>query len=313
LYTFAVMRSILTIQSMLFVLALFSCGDKQKVDSSPKTQKESTPTGLPSLPQNMKFCGQDLLLKDEDIRERLDREVLTNAYFQSATVQILKRAERFFPEIEKILKENGIPDDFKYLAVIESSLQQAVSPAGAVGFWQFMPETAAEYNLIINDEVDERMNITKSTQAACEYLKKAYAEFNDWLLAAASYNRGMGGVLSDLRWQGATHYFDTHMNPETARYVYRILAMKLIMENPEAYGFFIEKEALYKPFQTKVVTPEQSISNLSEWALSKGINYKILLKLNPWILGNKLSIGTQAFSLLLPADGYNLKPYDAYR
>jgi membrane-bound lytic murein transglycosylase D len=292
---------------LLFSLLLLSCQSEKE-----QTKKEevavSSPTQLPELPKEMSFCGVKVKLTDEDIRERLDREVLTNAYFQSATIQIIKRANRYFPEIEKILKAEGIPDDFKYLAVIESNLQQAVSPAGAVGFWQFMPETSKEYQLRIDGEVDERMHIEKSTHAACKYLKNAFAEFNDWFLAAASYNRGMGGVRSDLKWQGATTYFDMHLNPETARYVYRILAMKLIMEQPEKYGFTIRKTDLYKPFETKVVVLKATIENLAEWALSKGTNYKILVKLNPWILGNKLSVRSP-LKILLPKAGFNLKPY----
>jgi hypothetical protein len=297
---------------VLFIFLVISCGTDNKELPSNGKSNTAAQLSLPELPMEMTFCGVKINLKDEDIRERLDREVLTNAYFQSATLQILKRANRFFPEMEKMLKAEGIPDDFKYLAVIESSLQQAVSPAGAVGFWQFMPETSKEYGLLINAELDERMNIEKSTHAACQYLKKAHAAFQDWILAAASYNRGMGGVSSDLEWQGATNYFDMHMNAETARYVYRILAMKLIMENPKAYGFHLRKTDLYKPFETKVVVPTVAIENLSDWALAKGINYKILVKLNPWILGNKLSVRSP-LKILLPKTGFNLKPYDNYK
>ena len=293
-------------------MLLFSCGSEDKKLPVDIKSSDAPQPSLPELPKEMTFCGVKINLQDEDIRERLDREVLTNAYFQSATLQILKRANRFFPEMEKILQAEGIPEDFKYLAVIESSLQQALSPAGAVGFWQFMPETSKEYGLLIDAEVDERMNIEKSTHAACQYLKKAHAAFQDWFLAAASYNRGMGGVSSDLEWQSATNYFDMHMNPETARYVYRILAMKLIMENPEGYGFHLRKTDLYKPFETKVVVPTVAIENLSEWALEKGINYKILVKLNPWILGNKLSLRSPC-KILLPMAGFNLKPYDNYK
>jgi membrane-bound lytic murein transglycosylase D len=289
-----------------------SCGAENKEVPARLESNPAPRYSLPALPSKMTFCGVTVNLQDEDIRERLDREVLTNAYFQSATIQILKRANRFFPEMEKMLKAEGIPEDFKYLAVIESSLQQAVSPAGAVGFWQFMPETSKEYGLLITPEIDERMNVEKSTRAACQYLKKAYAVFQDWFLAAASYNRGMGGVSSDLEWQGATNYFDMHMNAETARYVYRILAMKLIMENPEAYGFHLRKTDLYKPFETQFVVPTVAIENLSEWALTKGINYKILVKLNPWILGNKLSVRSP-LKILLPKKGFNLKPYDNYK
>jgi hypothetical protein len=271
-----------------------------------------TPLAIPILPDEIAFCGQKVNLKDEDIRERLDRELLVNAYYQSATLQALKRANRFFPVIEPILKENGIPDDFKYLAVIESNLVQAVSPAGAQGFWQFMPVTAKEHGLIMNGEVDERLNLEKSTVAACEYLKYAHDTLNDWVLAAASYNRGIGGVRSDMRWQGTTNYFDTHMNSETGRYVYRILAMKLIFEDPEAYGYNLKQTELYEPFKTTSVTVRSSINDLAEWSLAKGFNYKILIKLNPWILGNKLTVKKVPLKIKLPHRSYNLKPYEAY-
>lgn len=272
----------------------------------------ATPLAIPVLPKEIIFCGQKVNLEDEDIRERLDREILVNAYFQSATIQALKRANRFFPILERILKEKGLPEDFKYLAVIESNLVQAVSPAGAQGFWQFMPFTAEEHDLLMNGEVDERLNIEKSTSAACDYLNTAHDTLKDWILAAASYNRGIGGVRSDMRWQGTDNYFDTHMNSETGRYVYRILAMKLIFEDPEAYGYNVGDTELYEPFKTTTVTVRTTIPNLANWAIEKGINYKILIKLNPWILGNKLTVKKGSFRIKLPHSSFNLKPYGSY-
>ena len=260
----------------------------------------------------MKFCGETILLKDEDIHEKLDRELLVNTYFQSSTVQTIKRAHRYFPILIPILRKYGIPEDFKYLAVIESNLLQAVSPAGAQGFWQFMPETAKEYGLMISNEVDERLNIEKSTEAACKYLKMAYEELGSWDLAAASYNRGIGGVKKDMAWQGTENYFDTHMNIETARYVYRILAVKLIFENPERYGYELKNKQLYKPLRTKSVTINRSMENLARWASEKGINYKILVKLNPWILSNSLTVKGKVYTVKIPAKDVDLKPYDSY-
>ena len=260
----------------------------------------------------MVFCGKEIDLRDEDIRERLDKEILVNAYFQSSTSQALKRANRFFPEIESLLKANNVPEDFKYLAVIESGLVQAISPAGAQGFWQFMPVTAKQYGLLINSEIDERLNIAKSTKAACEYLSYAHDTLNCWVLAAASYNRGIGGVRSDMRWQRTSNYFDTHMNSETGRYVFRILAMKIIFENADKYGYLIDKKDLYQPYKTKTVQLKSTVNNLAEWAVGKGINYKILIKLNPWILGNSLTVKGKPLSILLPVKNFNLKPYDEY-
>lgn len=267
---------------------------------------------IPNLPETMMFAGERIVLEDEDIIERLDREVLTNAYYQSATIQILKRSHRWFPVIERILKEEGIPEDFKYLAVIESGLVQAVSPVGAQGFWQFMPFTAKEYNLEMSAEVDERLHVEKSTRAACAYLRAAKDTLKDWLLASASYNRGMGGVRQDMRWQGTTHYFDTDQNSETARYVFRMLAFKLIFEDPKAYGFNVDKIAMYEPYQTQSVKVSETIPNLAAWALEKGINFKILTKLNPWLKGNKLTVKSKTYTLLLPTENENLKPYKEY-
>lgn len=300
---------------LLFItLVVVSCSSKQ--EESPKEKSTlNTEIGfasIPNLPESMNFAGEKILLHDEDIIERLDREVLTNAYYQSATTQMLKRANRWFPLIERILKEENIPDDFKYLAVIESGLVQATSPVGAQGFWQFMPYTAKQYDLEISDEIDERLHVEKSTRAACAYLRDAQDTLKDWLLASASYNRGIGGVRQDMRWQGTDHYFDTDQNSETARYVFRILAVKLIFENPKAYGFNVDKIKLYEPFKTKRVVVKQSIPNLAKWALEKGINFKILTKLNPWLKGNKLTIKNKTYQLLLPSESENLKPYKQY-
>jgi membrane-bound lytic murein transglycosylase D len=255
---------------------------------------------LPDLPEKMIYCGQTIDLTDEDVRERLDREVLVNVYFNSSTTQIIKRANRFFPLIEKILAEENMPDDLKYIAAIESSLLQAVSPAGAEGMWQFMPVTAKQYGLKLTPEIDERLDVVKSTRAACAYLRDAQDTLKDWLLASASYNRGIGGVRSDMRWQGTDNYFDTYMNAETARYVYRILAMKLIMEDPEAYGYVIPERQLYKVIPTQKIRVTESISNLAEWAKEKGSNFKMLKKLNPWLLGNKLTVKKGSVVIELP-------------
>ncbi len=299
---------------VLVIFTFTACNQPvKKVNSEPIIKNDSGHHILPKLPETLVFCGQTVNLEDEDIRERLDKELLVNAYFQSSTIQALKRANRYFPELERILKANGIPEDFKYLAVIESNLIQAVSPAGAQGFWQFMPGTAKEHNLIMNDEVDERLNIEKSTIAASEYLKYAHDTLKNWVLAAASYNRGIGGVRSDMRWQQTDNYFDTHMNSETGRYVYRILAVKLIFEHPEMYGYDSKAIELYEPFCTKNVLVKSSITNLADWAKSQGINYKILIKLNPWILTNKLTIKNHPYTVKLPAKNCKLKPYKSYQ
>ncbi len=296
------------------ILVFVACQNQAAKDVQEQTISNKTvqPFALPHLPKKMSFANQVVSLEDEDILERLDREILINAYYQSATTQIFKRANRWFPLIEQILKEENVPDDFKYLAVIESSLMQAESPAGAEGFWQFMPKTAKEYDLEISSEIDERLHVEKSTRAACAYLKKAKDTLKDWISAAASYNRGMGGVRSDMRWQGTDHYFDTDQNSETGRYVFRILAMKLIFENPEEYGFAVKYMQLYEPFETRTVVVSESIPNLALWAKEQGINFKILTKLNPWLKANRLTVKSKTYTLLLPTENENLKPYRSY-
>ena len=288
-----------------------ACKD-QSIENNNHHKENTRSYSFPTIPKSMLFFGRTINLEDEDIRERLDREIITNVYFQSSTTFALKRANRFFPEIEKILSEEHVPEDFKYLAVIESNLSEVSSPVGANGFWQFMPFTAKEYGLVMSDEVDERMNLTKSTRAACSFIKNAHKIFGDWVNACASYNRGIGGVQSDMKWQKTDHYFDTDMNNETGRYVFRIMAMKLIMENPKRYGFDIPKSQLYKPFKTKTIKIDKEISNLAEWAKNKGINLKIVRKLNPWLISNKLTIRPSEFSIKLPSKNENLKNFNSY-
>ena len=297
------------------LLVLSACSEKKQNNKTSISQKDTSniTKPLPELPEQMYFAGKKVILKDWDIQERLDREILTNTYLQSATSQIIKRANRWFPVIENILKKEGIHPDFKYLAVIESALiEQAVSPVGAEGFWQFMPYTAEDFNLTINDEIDERLDVVKSTKAAAAYLKNANDTLKDWLLAAASYNRGIGGVLRDMKWQKAKSYFDMEQNHETGRYVYRILAMKIILENPTAYGFNIPKEQCYPAIKTRKYIIKKTIENLSDWAISKGSNFKILRKLNPWLRTTKLTIKNKSYTLLLPLNTENIRPYSSY-
>jgi membrane-bound lytic murein transglycosylase D len=297
----------------IFILSVFVVSCNQKTEKKVEQKIISELKGLPAVPDEMTFAGEKIILKDWDIKERLDREILVNAYFQSATSQIIKRSHRWFPILDQLLKKENIHPDFKYLAVIESALvEQAASQVGAQGFWQFMPFTAKEFNLTINEEVDERLNVFKSTKAACNYLNKANDTLKDWLLTAASYNRGIHGVLKDKSWQKAKSYFDLEQNEETARYVFRILAMKLILENPEKYGYHIPNEHRYPYLKVKRFVVKKSIPNLSDWAISKGINIKILRKLNPWLISTKLTIKNKYYTLLLPLKTENLKPYHNY-
>lgn len=257
------------------------------------------------LPEKIDFSNEIAPLHLADVKERLDREMLVNINLHSATTLILKRANRVFPIIEPILKKNNIPDDFKYLAVIESGLVNAVSPAGARGIWQFMPETAKEKGMEVNDFVDERYHLEKSTEAACKYLNEAYAKFGNWTLAAAAYNGGMAGITKQIDHQKVSNYYDLLLTEETARYVFRILALKAIMQNPEQFGFSVPKEQLYHPIETKKVMVDSTINNLALFAKNMGINYKILKIHNPWLRDKKLENKfKKTYILEIPTEGY---------
>lgn len=269
--------------------------------SEPAQENSSTNYKL----KDLDFCGERVPVEIIDVKERLDREMVVNINLHSATTLIIKRANRYFSDIEPILKKNGIPDDFKYLCVIESSLTNATSAAGAKGFWQFMPETAKEYNLEVSSTVDERYDVIKATEAACSYLKKAYTKFGNWTLVAAAYNRGMAGIERQQTAQGVTDYYDLYLNEETSRYVFRILALKEIMKNSDKYGFVFSKDELYKPVKTKTVPVSANIDDLQKWALDQGINYKLLKLFNPWLIDTSLLVYTgKTYNIQIPTEGY---------
>lgn len=240
------------------------------------------------FPKKVDFAGEEVPLHIPDVKERLDRELVVNENLHGSTILIIKRAHKFFPIIEPILAKNNVPDDFKYLAVIESALTNATSSAGAKGFWQFMPQTAREKGMEVTEIVDERYHLEKATQAACEYLLSAKEKFGSWTLAAASYNGGMSGLQKQIEFQEVTNYYDLLLVDETSRYVFRILALKEIMKNAESYGFVIPKEAMYAPIPTKKIEVDSAISNLATFAKSQGINYKELKLHNPWLRDRKL-------------------------
>lgn len=253
------------------------------------------------LPAKLDFAGEEVPLQNVIVQEFLDREIHTNTYWHSNTFFYFKRANRWFPVIEKILKENNIPEDFKYLALIESGLLNVTSPSGANGFWQFMKQTGLDYNLEISEDVDERLNLDKATQAACEYLKTAHVKFGNWTLAAASYNMGKAGLEGQLAKQMVDNYFDLLLNIETGRYVYRILAVKCIFENPKQYGFNFRLEDLYEPYETTEIIVDSSLADLVGFAKSNGTNYKTLKILNPWLKLNKLEVKAgKTYTILLP-------------
>lgn len=261
----------------------------------------------PIIPDTLYFAGERVPLEVYYVREALDNELIVNMYRQSATVQYFKRANRYFPVIEPILKKNGIPEDFKYLCVIESGLTNAISPAKAQGFWQFIKSTGTTYGLEVNDEIDMRNNLEASTEAACKYIKSLYARFHSWSAAAAAYNCGEGGLDRRMRQQGTENYYDTRLNAETSRYVYRILAMKLIMQNPRQYGYHLRRCDLYPPIPTRTATLSGQNVDLSQFAKENGTSYKMLITLNPWLTTDNLrNKANKSYTVQLPVDNGTL-------
>ena len=235
------------------------------------------------------FAGETVSLEDPDLHERMDKELLVNTYWQSNMMLMIKRSNKYFPLIERILEEEGIPNDFKYLAVIESGLENINSPAGAKGFWQILKTTGREMGLEVNTNVDERYNIEFSTRVACAYLKKAKNRLGSWTLAAASYNRGISGIDRLLKRQQVDSYYDLLLNRETKRYVFRILATKEILSNPSKYGFVFENQDLYNEIPVYTVEVDTAITNIASFAKNMGVNYKQIKIHNPWLLQNHLN------------------------
>ena len=303
------MRKIITAYAIVssvaltyFLVTSFSEGDH--------TSGEATSTVDRKLPQEIRsvvvdkeyaFAGEKIPTENFDARERLDRELSVNSYWHSSTLLNVKNAGRYFPVIEPILAEHGVPDDFKYLAVIESNLRNVTSPAGAKGIWQFMKPTGQAYGLEINGEVDERYHIEKATHAACAYLKDYYEKFGSWTLAAAAYNMGGPRLKKTLEEQHAKTYYDINLNPETSRYIFRIMAVKEIMNNPEAYGFILNEDEIYEPLDYKIIEVAETVDSWGEFADSKGISYRMLKVYNPWLISGKLTCsGKKIYEIKLP-------------
>jgi hypothetical protein len=281
-----VLPIIIAIKVVVIVMAFSALKSAEQTETS---EKETIFTSV-KIPDNVSFAGEKMPLEQFDVKEALDRELLSNSYFHSQTIRYIKLAPRYFPVIEPILKEMGIPDDFKYLAVAESGFNpKATSPAGAVGFWQFLDATAKEYGLEVNKEIDERYHVEKSTYAFCSYLRSSYNKFGSWTLAAASYNGGMARVQSQKARQKMSDYYDLLFVEETQRYVFRIAALKLIMENPEQYNFVVRENEKYPFIKTREVEINGSVKNFADFAIEQGINYKLLKDFNPWLRDDKLT------------------------
>lgn len=257
------------------------------------------------IPADLNFANEKVPQEDPEIMERVDREFLVNTYWQSNALLLMKRAHKYFPVIEPILSKNGIPDDFKYLAVAESGLQNVVSHAGATGFWQIMKATGREYGLEINANVDERYHLEKSTEVACRYLQKYKDKYGSWTLAAAAYNAGPGSINKFMGIQQANDYYDLLLGEETGRYVFRILAIKEILSNPEKYGFDIENDDLYNAVPTFNVVVDKPVQNFADFAHQYEINYKILKRHNPWLREPHLNNASgKTYTLEIPNKGY---------
>lgn len=273
--------------SMFLLVICCTCSAENQM--KPENGENVVRYWAPQIPESITFCGENINLSNYYLRERFDRELLSFSYWHSQVFLMIKRANKFFPIIEPILKENGVPEDFKYLALIESNLdQRAISPAKAAGIWQLLPATAKEYGLIVNDDVDERYNVEKSTKAACDFLKRSYEKTGNWVTAAAAYNTGLARVLKQIELQKTSNYFEMLFGEETNRYVFRIILAKFVLENPKELGFFLKKEDLYYPMKADIVKVDSSVPNLTDFAIEKGINYQLLKDANPWLRTNKI-------------------------
>lgn len=305
--------------NLFLTLLVFSIGVSIPfLMSSIPVQEEQTINNIiqdgvtsPQVPDRINFAGEPIKLTRYDCRERMDRELTTFTYMHSTTLLMIKRANRFFPVIEPILKANGVPDDFKYLMVIESNLHTlARSPAGAAGLWQIMESTGREIGLKVNNNIDERYHVEKATRAACKYFKEAYAKYGNWISTAASYNAGQRRISTSLKQQGVDSAMDLWLNEETSRYIYRMMAAKLVLSNPKAYGFLLTKENLYPVIAYDTITVTTGIPNLMDFARQQGITYAQLKDANPWLRDTLLENKSgRSYTLKIPTkEGMNYNP-----
>lgn len=281
----AIVLSTLTLSVQIFIFATGKTNDDEIYTQALKNDYRIY---SPVLPDTIKFAGELVPMDVYYVREALDREILSNMYWHTNTILNMKRAYRHFPVIEPILKKHGVPSDLKYLAVIESGLLNVTSPAKAQGYWQFIKATGKKYGLEITDEVDMRNSLEASTEAACKFLKALYAQFGSWTLAAAAYNCGENGLQRQINLQSVNNYYDLRLNSETARYVYRIVAVKLIMQDPQSYGFNLRYKDMYPQILYRTVELKGQNVDLYDFAKDNGTTYKMLREMNPWLITNKL-------------------------
>lgn len=305
-YRKTILTALVLFSSIVIILSI-ALGFKG-FGSNRDVQKQAMDTiyGIKSfkIPDMVAFAGEKMPLENFDTKESLEREILISAYRHSSTILIIKRANRYFPMIEKILKKNNIPDDFKYMVAAESEYSNMVSPAGATGFWQIMPETGKEEGMEINSVVDERYDVEKSTQFACDYFLRSYEKYGSWTLAAASYDGGRAGIDEQIEIQNQTNYYDLLLNEETARYIFRVVAYKLIISDPERYGFSISRNELYPEVKFYEVKVDSAITSFSDFAKKFGTNYKLLKLLNPWLRKPYLlQKPNKEYMIKIPAEG----------
>ena len=279
----------LSLLSILVITFLFfNAINKNETDPETSTSKTYKIKAL-KLPNNLNLAGERVPLEIPDVKERMERELLVNTYWQSNGLLLIKRANKYFPVLEPLLKKYGLPDDFKFLALAESAFIDETSNVGAAGMWHFMKATGKEYGLEINSNVDERYNIELSTRVAAEYLKKSQQRFNSWTLAAASYNAGNYGISKRLDEQEVNNYYDAKLPDETERYVLRIIALKEVISNPKKYGFVFDNDDLYTLAKTRTIKVDTAITNITHFAKKFGMNYKEFKIYNPWLRENNLN------------------------
>jgi hypothetical protein len=298
--THKITTAILTVSVICLTVYIFtkSSDSETAIEAAPVVASFAV---SPEIPDEIRFCGERVDLTRYNAREGMDRELTGFTYFHSSTLLLIKRANRYFPVIEPVLARNGIPDDFKYLAVIESNLDpNATSAVRAVGLWQFLESTARQYGLRITPTVDERRSVSQSTEAACLYLKEAYRKYGDWLTVASSYNAGMGRISGQIGKQNENSVLNLYLVEETLRYPYRIFAAKLIFENPYKYGYVLKAENLYPPIACKEVRVSENIPDLVAYAQNYGITYLDLKLFNPWLRDTRLETGGYTYTILIP-------------
>ena len=271
---------------IIFLLKLILSG--VQLSENDYLNSNSKVLGL-NIPINLDFAGERVPQNDYEIKESLEAEFFSNKSWKNSSLVLFQKGQKWFPLIEPILKTEGVPDDFKYVAVIESHLSNVVSPMGAAGFWQLMPNTAQYYGLIVNSEVDERYDVEKATKVACKHFKDAYRYFHNWTLAAAAYNVGIGGIQQELKKQGTDNYYNLLLNKETGSFIYRILAFKTLLSNPKHFGIKnkLKKSSGFPSF--KIVKVDSSITNMESFAKHLQTNSIVLKTFNAWIIGDKLS------------------------